>query len=327
MALFSNKKYYKPGKGVEKDEPEKKAFFRFFELYGRKFWKYIEVNLAYFLILLPLILYIYAAVYDAAYYLMIDFGFTMEQIEQVWTPLLYSTTYYYAQVPAFARNFLLIISALAYGPVRVGVTYVLRNFSNERHSWISDIWDKARENWKYGMFFGVVDILVVFILIFNLNYSAAAVGIMRISRYLTILAVMIYCFMRRYIYLMIVTVDLNLKSLIVNAWLLSFVGIFRNVGSALVNLLIWVGTYLLSLLVWPIAEAVIVPFFIFSFTDFLSVSASYPLIDEYLVKPLEEMTEEEKAQLTQAAEEKQEKKKQKKEQKQKNKKKFDNYYD
>ena len=53
MGLFSNKSYYKPGKGVEKDAPQKNAFFHFFELYGRKFWRFIEVNFIYLLVLLP----------------------------------------------------------------------------------------------------------------------------------------------------------------------------------------------------------------------------------------------------------------------------------
>lgn len=30
MGLFSNKSYYKPGKGVEKDAPQKNAFFPLF---------------------------------------------------------------------------------------------------------------------------------------------------------------------------------------------------------------------------------------------------------------------------------------------------------
>ncbi len=317
MALFSNKKYYKPGKGVEKDAPEKKAFFKFFELYGRKFWKYIEVNLMYFLILLPLILYIYATAYDAGYYWMIDLGFTQDEIEQVWTPLLYSTTLYFLKVPASVRNLLLIVSVLAYGPVKVGLTYVLRNFSNEKHAWISDIWDKARANWKYGMFFGILDMLCVLLLIFNLNYSANGIPIMRLCRCASIAATVVYCFMRRYIYLMIVTVDLNLKSLILNSWLFSFTGILRNIGVSLLNTAIWVGIYLLILLVFPLAEAIFIPFFVFSFTNFLGIFVIYPLVDRYLVKPIKEMTEEELSQL--ASDRKQKEKK--------NKDRFHNYYD
>ncbi len=67
MALFSNKRYYKPGKGVEKDAPEKNAFFKFFELFGRKFWRFIEVNLIFLVVLLPVIMAIYAQIYDVTY--------------------------------------------------------------------------------------------------------------------------------------------------------------------------------------------------------------------------------------------------------------------
>ena len=332
MALFSNKKYFKPGKGVEKDEPEKHAFFKFFELFFRKFWKYLEVNLAYFLILLPIILYIYAAVYDASYYLLSDMGFTQEEIETVWTPLLYSATLYISRVPSYIRNVLLLVSALAYGPVKCGVTYVLRNFSSEHHSWISDIWDKARENWKYGMLFGIVDILAVLIVVFNFSYSAAGQGILKVSRYITLLLLLLYCFMRRYIYLMIVTVDLDLRSLLINAWLLSFVGIFRNVGSMLLNALLWLGSYLLILLLLPIAEAILLPCLLLSLTNFIAVFACYPMVDQYLVQAMENLTEEEKAALQAQQEEKQaklEEKKAKKASKKKRSKKdkFNNYYD
>lgn len=43
MGLFQ-KNYDKPGKGVSKNEPEKRGFFRFFELYFRNFWKLISAQ-------------------------------------------------------------------------------------------------------------------------------------------------------------------------------------------------------------------------------------------------------------------------------------------
>ena len=76
MGLFSYKSYYKPGKGVEKDAPEKNAFFRFFEIYGRKFWRFIEVNFIYLVILLPILLTVYAETYDTMYSVFSDRGYT-----------------------------------------------------------------------------------------------------------------------------------------------------------------------------------------------------------------------------------------------------------
>ena len=45
--------YNKPGPGVDKNAPRKKGFVIFFEIYFRKFWKLICVNLLYVLLTLP----------------------------------------------------------------------------------------------------------------------------------------------------------------------------------------------------------------------------------------------------------------------------------
>ena len=398
MGLFSNKSYYKPGKGVEKDAPQKNAFFHFFELYGRKFWRFIEVNFIYLLVLLPILLAVYTEVYDTMYttflrwdaesqnedsnyasgtcatytdgnltvtakdpgasgndYTLditpdkngtftvklytdrgeaakdsnntVDTWFTLEGVSTVdelvdykndyvtfegtgelktlhavklsggdglmslFTPLLYLAMLYYQYVPMPIQLILLIASVLCYGPTKCGVTYVLRNYSRESHSWLSDIWDKAKENWKQGMFFGVLDCIIAALVVFNLTFHPTGnlVTVMRVCKYVTLLVGMFYVFMRKYIYLMIVTVKLNLKSLITNAWLLAFIGIFRNFFSGLANLLLWVLSYVLIMAVHPFLEIVLLGMFLYSFTGFLSISACYPLVDKYLVKPIEEM--------------------------------------
>lgn len=401
MGLFSYKSYYKPGKGVEKDAPQKNAFFHFFELYGRKFWRFIEVNFIYLLVLLPILLAVYTEVYDTMYttfqrwgytgtcasytsgdltvtakdpgasgndYTLditpdkngtftvklytdrgeaakdssntIDTWFTLEGVSSIdeladydndyvtfsgsgplktiheaslsggdglmslFTPLLYLAMLYYQYVPMPIQVILLLASVLCYGPAKCGVTYVLRNYSRETHSWLSDIWDKAKENWKQGMLFGVLDCIIVAIVVFNLTFrpSAEMATVMRVCKYVTLLVGMFYVFMRKYIYLMIVTVKLNLRSIIQNAWLLAFIGIFRNFFSGLANLLLWVISYVLIMAVHPFLEIVLLGMFLYSFTGFLSISACYPLVDKYLVKPIEEMQAEEKAKAAEAGE-------------------------
>lgn len=47
--------YEKAGSGVSKNAPKKKAFFAFFELYFRKFWKLIRLNLLTFLFCIPIV--------------------------------------------------------------------------------------------------------------------------------------------------------------------------------------------------------------------------------------------------------------------------------
>lgn len=53
--FFSMFDQSKPGPGVSKNEPQKKRFFLFWELYGRKFWKLMVANLLYILVSLPVV--------------------------------------------------------------------------------------------------------------------------------------------------------------------------------------------------------------------------------------------------------------------------------
>lgn len=53
MRLFRS--YDTPGKGVSKNEREKRGFFRFFELYFRNFWILVSVELWYILLSIPVV--------------------------------------------------------------------------------------------------------------------------------------------------------------------------------------------------------------------------------------------------------------------------------
>lgn len=57
MGLFNFINYDKEGPGVSKDEPRKKGFIRFFEIYFRNFWKLVTMNLYYCLISVPILTY------------------------------------------------------------------------------------------------------------------------------------------------------------------------------------------------------------------------------------------------------------------------------
>ena len=47
--------YTKSGKGVDKNGPQKKPFFKFWELFGRKFWNFFTLNLVYVVFCLPVV--------------------------------------------------------------------------------------------------------------------------------------------------------------------------------------------------------------------------------------------------------------------------------
>lgn len=47
--------YQSSGKGIAKNGPEKKPFFKYFEILGRKFWQILELNLLFVLFCLPVV--------------------------------------------------------------------------------------------------------------------------------------------------------------------------------------------------------------------------------------------------------------------------------
>lgn len=47
--------YQSSGKGVSKAAPQKKPFFKYWEIFGRKFWKLIELNMLYIVFCIPVI--------------------------------------------------------------------------------------------------------------------------------------------------------------------------------------------------------------------------------------------------------------------------------
>ncbi len=56
MGLFKIN-YEKEGPGVSKEEPKKKSFIRFFELYFRNIWKLISITFYYILLCMPILTY------------------------------------------------------------------------------------------------------------------------------------------------------------------------------------------------------------------------------------------------------------------------------
>lgn len=55
MSLFGFNDYSKAGPGISKNAPKKKPFFEFWELYFRKFWKLLELNLLTALFCIPVV--------------------------------------------------------------------------------------------------------------------------------------------------------------------------------------------------------------------------------------------------------------------------------
>lgn len=244
MGLFFN--FDKPGPGVDKDAPRKKGIFLYFELFFRKFWLLIKVNMLYFLVSLPVM-----AIYN---FIFIN---TLSNV----LPDAMTAAWHYSVV------FTVIITILwGSGPVTGGFVYLLRNSAREEHIWIfSDFFEKSKETFKIGIIMLVLDILVLLFGINALNvYIMLARQDMAIAKYAIIamfVILMFYTFMHYYVYELGVTFEnktaktfknaliIGVATLPANLLLTAFVlfitlYLFTNLG------LSWIAVILISFICW-----------------------------------------------------------------------------
>jgi hypothetical protein len=101
----------------------------------------------------------------------------------------------------------------------------------------------------------------------------------------------LYLIMRPYIYLMLITFELNIRKLFKNALIFSALGIKRNVMMLLGNFVIIALTLFLMLLLLPsgLGIMIILPFFyLFGLCAFISAYSAYPIIQRYMIDPYAE---------------------------------------
>ena len=281
MSLF-RPYIYKNRPDLLDNAPVKKGFFRFFELYFRKFWRFLTLNIWYFLITLPMVLYVFYTLN----------GYFADRLEELGEGvMLLAGVGFIASVFSFIPRVLniplLVISLLAYGPITMGFTYIFRNFAREEHAWMSDFWSRAWSNVRQGLFFGIADIIVVCLCVSGMFGGFAEAG-KNVSYALSVIrsvvcgiALVIWFFMRHYTYLMAVTVNLSVFHILKNAWLFVFLGFGRNVLSMAVTLACALVTFLLA----PLLTIVILPLFFWSFSWFCTVFTCYPIVKKYIVVP------------------------------------------
>ncbi len=294
---------YADGAGVEKDEvpiSDNPTLVNFFKLVGRKINELLTVNILYVIGNFPVFFFLlamsgyfsihttspYYAVYAPLRGAMLFHN--SPAVSALWT--LYSRQ---AEVTVHttADKILLglaLLLFLTYGPVRVGLTRNLRNmFRGKPVMMLSDFFEAIRRNWKQAFPVGILDLGVVALLayditFFRLNYSASMM--MSILFFLSCALLILYFFMRPYLYLMLVTFDITIPKMIKNALYFSVLGLKRNVMVLIGTLLALAFEYALLLIYFPLG--VIVPFVILpAFLMLMGIYGAYPKIKEIMIDP------------------------------------------
>ena len=278
---------------------------RYFKILGRRFWKLVSLNLMMLPMILPLLLVVYL-------YLGIDKTPSQNDVifSQLYGANLIESTptstflldLFGAQlnVPVYTsiRTYVLMGIAIlfllvTFGWQNVGVAYILRSMVRGEPVFLfSDYFYAVRRNLKQGFFMGVIDIVAIFLLYFDFTYFASMPSSFwtDVCYFLIFAMVVLYFFMRFYIYLLLVTFDLPIRKILKNALIFVMLGIKRNLMAVLGIVVITA----LNVLLFPIfaitplgiAIPLILPFLYYlAVVSFTSAYAAYPVIDRYMIAP------------------------------------------
>ena len=261
--------YQKAGAGIAKDAPDKKPFFRYWEIVFNKFWKIIDINMLMAALFLPLLL---AAV--VIYYFIEDYTNT-------------------AMLIAAA---LAILFAVCFGPGIAACTKILRNFSIEKPTFLMDTFFKTfRSSFKQACPMGLIDLGMTASIISSFYVYPKIINQLReagnggetfyyVLFVLTLSIAIVVTLMSFYAYLMIVSTDLKMTNILKNSLALSFIALKKNVLTLLLTILIMGGFALLTYL-FPFILAIFWLFIPTGFVAFMIVFNCYPVIQKYVINP------------------------------------------
>jgi len=272
----------KPGKGISKDEPQKRRFFLFFELFFSKIGKLMSLNFLYSLFLTPLL---------TGVFLSFDFNSNITSVAD------FAKMQVFTFAPDYIALALLVVSVFVTGPATAGFVFVLRNLQRREHAWIfSDFWAQFKKNYWQGVLVGCIDTIAYialyiafgfYMFVMPVDMPELGTFMPNVASGIIILVTMIFTWTHYYIYTMMVTFELKIKDLFKNAFLFALGKMPLNLFITAIIALIIVGfVYLYALSV--VAVAIVVTLIAFSLIGFIVVFSSYPTIDKLMLKRVEE---------------------------------------
>ena len=304
------------GKGVSKEDaiitPDLKGFFKSF---SRNFNKLLSVNILIvignFPVLFALLgmsgmfktqyfapastffanlrgIMLHESAYSPA--TMALFGIEGIQIENSATTLLSNT-----------MLLLSLLVFLTFGFVNVGSTYIIRNLIKGEPVFMwSDFKYAIKRNKKQGFFFGIIDLIILVMIPFNVLTLISNLNsfLSSIIFWLNIIFGILYIFMRFYIYMQMITFDLSLYKILKNSLIFSLIGFKRNILALLgiillilieFSLLLGFGGILLPIgLAMPLVA-------LFACGAYMAGFASYFKIKQIMIDPYQNSDEAEES--------------------------------
>ncbi len=184
-----------------------------------------------------------------------------------------------------------LFAIITWGWQSVGAAYVSRGLV--RHDPVfplSDYFHAIKKNLRQGFVIGLIDALIILILSFDFCYLfVSSTGVMsEILLFIISGMILIYLFMRKYIYLLCITFDMKITKIFKNALIFTVLGIKRNFVGAIGSIFLLAVNLTLGILCmnFNFIIPLMLPLVYFIGTShYISAYSVYPVIDKYMIEP------------------------------------------
>ncbi len=181
-----------------------------------------------------------------------------------------------------------IILMATFGPVTTGVTYNIRNIVRGEPLFLwQDFWHAIKVNLRQSILLGIIDLSVLALLgygIFFYYLNLGTADIFGTFFLFTLVLIVFYLMMRKYLYTMLVTFELSIFKLFKNALIFALLGLGRNIialfGCGFVIFL----NFMILTAFFPLG--LILPFMItIGLCLFIDIYVAWPKIEATMITP------------------------------------------
>lgn len=265
-------------RGISKEETQKSGPSLYFDLFIRKFWDFLKLDLIYLIFSIPsiIIIGIISSFFITlfAQNIGLDVFLRAEALNAIYMLLT-----------------MIILGILGGGASSAGLHSVTKSFVNDTHAFVfSDFFDSFKSNFIQATIVFIIDMLVLIIggfayLFYTLSGGTAGI----IFRTLIVIFAVIFSMMHMYIYPIMISFKLKIKDIYRNAFLLVMARLWWNVFSFLVCAIIIyaVMTFTISS---PLGFAVLIALYL-PLLAFTKAFMTKNVIFELLTKPSVEASE------------------------------------
>lgn len=279
--LFRLSNYDKPGKGIEKDDPQKRGISLYFDIFFRRLRKICALNVFYVLFSIPAFIIAWFVCAGLLTFLASATGVVFpEDIPYLRVLTLFSA--------------ILMVIICGSGPASVATNYVLRKYANDTHSWAwSDFVEQTCKNFKQGLQIYIVNTVITTLIIFAYMFYSLMPGnpFKGVMSFVLLFLFAVFVIMQLYTYHLACAFELKTRHIYRNAFLLAFLGIKWNILAVLSDGVIIYFTFKLSLTI-PLAGIVIGILLLFSVISYTQIFITNNTVKKYVLEPFLNQTSE-----------------------------------